>query len=230
VFLPPDQVPAVLQRYIDGLKAHDVDTIAGTVADDLAFVAATRTLDKPTFLSMLRALYTGFPDWNYDYDGVGSTTGVFTGQIGGTEFSSLEELRQRTTEAHAVETSLAERNERLDELEAGRLRLRPRIEEALDPPLCVLVQRHVECDGAAGDRHLRGARRDVDDPARQRGQRAIFCPLPLADGVSTISTSPCSSCTRSASINALSAKADPVSRWHQRQWQQCTNSGFDVIR
>jgi len=70
VFLPHDRVPAVLQRYIDGLKARDVDTIAGTVADDVVFVAATRTLDKSTFLSMLRALYTGFPDWSYDYDGV----------------------------------------------------------------------------------------------------------------------------------------------------------------
>ena len=77
MFLPPDQVPAVLQRYIDGLKAHDVDAIAGTVADDLAFIAATRTLDKPTFLSMLHALYTGFPDWNYDYDGVELDDGVY---------------------------------------------------------------------------------------------------------------------------------------------------------
>jgi predicted ester cyclase len=77
VLLPHDQVPAVLERYIDGLKAHDLDTIAGTVADDLAFVAATRTLDKPAFLSMLRALYTAFPDWNYDYDGVEVHDGVY---------------------------------------------------------------------------------------------------------------------------------------------------------
>jgi hypothetical protein len=65
---------------------------------------------------------------------------------------------------------------------------------------------------------------------RHLGQRAIFCPLPLADGVMTSSISPCSSCTRSASIIALSAKAVPVSRWHQRQWQQCTKSGRVSMR
>ena len=65
---------------------------------------------------------------------------------------------------------------------------------------------------------------------RQRGQRQIFWPLPLADGVITISGSPASNSTRSASIMALSANAVPVSRWHQRQWQQCTNSGLDVMR
>src|SRR5258706_10044722 len=65
---------------------------------------------------------------------------------------------------------------------------------------------------------------------RQLGQRAIFWPLPLRLGVSTSSTSPCSDCTRSDSISALSANAVPVSRWHQRQWQQCTNSGLLLIR
>jgi len=65
---------------------------------------------------------------------------------------------------------------------------------------------------------------------RHFGQRLIFWPLPLADGVSTTSTSPLSSCTRSASISAFSAKEAPVSRWHQRQWQQWTNSGFVDIR
>jgi hypothetical protein len=43
--------------------------------------------------------------------------------------------------------------------------------------------------------------------------------------VSTTSTSPQSSSTRSASIIALIANALPVSRWHQRQWQQLTKSG-----
>jgi hypothetical protein len=65
---------------------------------------------------------------------------------------------------------------------------------------------------------------------RHLGQRAIFCPLPLLDGVSTTSTSPAVSTTRSASIIAFSAKAVPVSRWHQRQWQQCTNIGLLVMR
>ena len=63
-----ESFPAVLRVYIDGLKNHDVDKIAGTVADDLAFVTSTRILDKQQFLSMLRALYAGFPDWRYEQD------------------------------------------------------------------------------------------------------------------------------------------------------------------
>ena len=69
--------PAVLLRYVDGLQAHDVDKIAGTVADGLVFISATRRLDKPQFLAMLRALYTGFPDWSYAYDGVELNDGVY---------------------------------------------------------------------------------------------------------------------------------------------------------
>jgi hypothetical protein len=60
--------PAVLERYIAGLKAHDVRRVATTVADDLAFVTPMRTLAKPQFLAFLEALYAGFPDWRYDHD------------------------------------------------------------------------------------------------------------------------------------------------------------------
>ncbi len=70
-------VPPVLLRYIAGLKAHDVEGIADTVADDLSFVSAGRTLSKPQFLAMLRALYTGFPDWSYDHDPVELHDGVY---------------------------------------------------------------------------------------------------------------------------------------------------------
>src|SRR5215470_7951493 len=61
-------IPAVLLTYIEGLKAHDVPAIAETVAEELAFISATRTLNKAEFLKMLNALYTGFPDWHYDHD------------------------------------------------------------------------------------------------------------------------------------------------------------------
>lgn len=70
MYLLPAQIPEALQRYIRGLETHDVEAIAGSVSDDLAFIAAARTLDKPTFLSMLRALYAGFPDWSYGHQGV----------------------------------------------------------------------------------------------------------------------------------------------------------------
>jgi len=45
-------------------------------------------------------------------------------------------------------------------------------------------------------------------------------PLPLSLGVQTSSAAPWASSTRLASISAFSTKAEPVSRWHQRQWQQ----------
>jgi len=57
----------------------------------------------------------------------------------------------------------------------------------------------------------------------------MTCPFPLAEGVSTRSTSPANTPTRSASINAFSANAEPVSRWHHVQWQQWTYKGREVI-
>jgi predicted ester cyclase len=61
-------IPSVLLEYIAGLKAHDVDQIAATVAEDLRFITPTSTKDKGQFLSFLRALYAAFPDWHYDHD------------------------------------------------------------------------------------------------------------------------------------------------------------------
>ena len=63
-----DTAPAALLSYIDGLRSHDVDRVATTVADNLLFISATRFLDKSQFLAMLRALYAGFPDWTYQYN------------------------------------------------------------------------------------------------------------------------------------------------------------------
>jgi hypothetical protein len=63
-------IPAVLLRYVEGLKTHDVAKIAGTVSEDLRFIGATRTLNKAQFVAFIAALYTGFPDWHYDYDAV----------------------------------------------------------------------------------------------------------------------------------------------------------------
>ena len=63
-------IPPVMLTYVDGLKAHDIQKIASTAAEDLKFISATRILDKQQALKMLTALYTGFPDWNYAYDGI----------------------------------------------------------------------------------------------------------------------------------------------------------------
>jgi hypothetical protein len=63
---------------MDGLKAHDVDQIARTVAEDLAFVGARGILNKVQFLAMLRALYAAFPDWHYDHDAPQEFEGVIS--------------------------------------------------------------------------------------------------------------------------------------------------------
>jgi hypothetical protein len=62
------RIPQVLLDYVEGLKTHAVDKIASTVADDLQFFSATRILDKQQFLGILNALYTGFPDWTYEFN------------------------------------------------------------------------------------------------------------------------------------------------------------------
>lgn len=41
--------------------------------------------------------------FDLDYDGYGSAAGMFTGDLGGTAFSSLAELQANTTEVHAIE-------------------------------------------------------------------------------------------------------------------------------
>jgi hypothetical protein len=61
-------LPPILVRYIEGLKAHDVQAIAATLDADLAFRLPDRTLDKSRFLEMLRALYRAFPDWRYEHE------------------------------------------------------------------------------------------------------------------------------------------------------------------
>lgn len=61
-------VPAILEEYILGLKAHDVARIASTMADDLVVISSGRTIARADFLPFLHALYAGFPDWNYDHE------------------------------------------------------------------------------------------------------------------------------------------------------------------
>jgi hypothetical protein len=46
------------------------------------------------------------PSGNYDYDGLGSTSGTFSGQLGGDTFASLSELTAKTSEKHAVHIDL----------------------------------------------------------------------------------------------------------------------------
>jgi predicted ester cyclase len=58
-------IPAVLQSYIKGLMTRDVQRVASTVSENLAFVSSNRTLNKSEFVAMLQALYTAFPDWHY---------------------------------------------------------------------------------------------------------------------------------------------------------------------
>ncbi len=61
-------VPAALLRYMDGLKARDLEMIGSSLSESVQFVTPFRTMGKPMILDFLSALYLGFPDWNYDHD------------------------------------------------------------------------------------------------------------------------------------------------------------------
>ena len=61
-------LPSGLMQYMAGLKAHDVEMIGASLAEDVQFVTPAKTMDKPMILEFLAALYHGFPDWNYDHD------------------------------------------------------------------------------------------------------------------------------------------------------------------
>lgn len=85
--------PPALATYIAGLKAHDLERIASSFADEIVFVTPARTMVRDEILAFLGALYRGFPDWHYDHDppvfhGDGSI-GVKWRQ-GGTHTATLE--------------------------------------------------------------------------------------------------------------------------------------------
>ena len=60
---------------------------------------------------------------------------------------------------------------------------------------------------------------------RESGAAFALNAMIEADRVELLAGAPERSSTRSVSISALITKAEPVSRWHQRQWQQCTKRG-----
>lgn len=61
-------IPAPLETYIAGLKAHDIDRIGSSFAPEIRFVTPVRTMERDEILDFLAALYRGFPDWRYDHD------------------------------------------------------------------------------------------------------------------------------------------------------------------
>jgi predicted ester cyclase len=63
-----NRIPTVLFEYIQGLKTHDLSMIARSIADDVRVVLPSRTLAKSGFLEFLGALYSAFPDWEYQHD------------------------------------------------------------------------------------------------------------------------------------------------------------------
>ncbi len=68
-------VPTPLTRYMQGLRAHDIDLIGSTFSDDTRFVTPVRTMQKAQILEFLQALYTGFPNWSYENDAPEGTGG-----------------------------------------------------------------------------------------------------------------------------------------------------------
>ena len=51
---------------MDGLKAHDVEQIASTFANEIRFVTPAKSMRSEEILAFLAALYRGFPDWAYE--------------------------------------------------------------------------------------------------------------------------------------------------------------------
>jgi len=86
-------VPPALATYIAGLKAHDVEMIGASLAEEIQFVTPVKTMDKPAILEFLAALYRGFPDWRYDHDDpIQREDGSFAvlWRMGGTHSGTLE--------------------------------------------------------------------------------------------------------------------------------------------
>jgi hypothetical protein len=61
-------IPSALWTYIEGLRSHDIEKIASTLADDVRFVTPAKTMEKQEIVAFLSALYRGFPDWTYAYE------------------------------------------------------------------------------------------------------------------------------------------------------------------
>jgi len=61
-------LPPALLQYMADLKAHDVEMIGASLAEDVQLVTPAKTMDKPMILQFLATLYHGFPDWSYDHD------------------------------------------------------------------------------------------------------------------------------------------------------------------
>ena len=57
-----------LAAYVAGLKAHDVEAIGASLAEEARFVTPVKTMGKSSILEFLSALYAGFPNWSYDHD------------------------------------------------------------------------------------------------------------------------------------------------------------------
>ncbi len=99
-------IPRVLLTYIEGLKTHDIQKIESTVSEDLRFISATRILDKQQALKMLTALYSGFPDWNYAYDGIedrGQGNYAIKWRQGGTHTGDMGHAGNGSDPAHGQE-------------------------------------------------------------------------------------------------------------------------------
>jgi len=111
------------------------------------------------------------PSCDLDYDGFGSTTGNFVGNIGAVSFTSLAELQAMTTEVHAVEVGLdvfaaaVGYPQPFPALEAADLRLAPG-GAAIDAGV-VIPGINADHDGAAPDL---GAH-ELGDPLPSYGPR-----------------------------------------------------------
>ena len=61
-------VPAALLRYMDGLKARDLEMIGSSLSESVRFVTPFRTMGKAYDSRFSICALSWFSDWNYDHD------------------------------------------------------------------------------------------------------------------------------------------------------------------
>ena len=64
------QIPQTLSNYLAALKRHDLAGIEAALTHDCQFIGASRILSRQNFLDMMKALYTGFPDWDHGFQSI----------------------------------------------------------------------------------------------------------------------------------------------------------------
>jgi hypothetical protein len=107
----------VVRNALSAIERHDFDGLSKLVAEDLAFVGPMPTpLNKREYLSLIRGLTTGFPDWRFnarDWQEAGETVSAKV-RITGTHSRELPALMPGMPAAAASNKSFELPEERVE--------------------------------------------------------------------------------------------------------------------